>query len=256
MHGWMDMSASFQFTVDELDKDWFVIAPDWRGFGLSDWAPQGYWFPDYVADLSRIINIISPDAEISLVGHSMGGNIAGLYAGVYPEKVQKLILAEGFGMPPRDANEAPNRLKRWLEQKEKNPSLKPYSSLGEVAQRLIKNTPELTEERAFFLAEHWSAQQSNGEFNLRADPKHKMTNPILYRSVEASFFWKRITCPTLWLHSDSGWLRRFMKDDYATIDEYRSNYQNLSEKTITESSHMMHHVQPKKFAAAIESFIN
>ena len=66
----MDMSASFQFTVDELDKDWFVIAPDWRGFGLSDWAPQGYWFPDYVADLSRIINIISPDAEISLVGHS------------------------------------------------------------------------------------------------------------------------------------------------------------------------------------------
>ena len=83
-----------------------------------------------------------------------------------------------------------------------------------------------------------------------------MTNPILYRSVEASFFWKRIACPTLWLHSDSGWLRRFMKDDYATIDEYRSNYQNLSEKTITESSHMMHHVQPKKFAAAIELFIN
>ena len=94
------MSASFQFTVDELDKDWYVIAPDWRGFGLSDWAPQGYWFPDYVADLSAIINIISPDVEISLVGHSMGGNIAGLYTGVYPEKVQKLILAEGFGMPP------------------------------------------------------------------------------------------------------------------------------------------------------------
>ena len=252
----MDMSASFKFTVNELSKDWFIIAPDWRGFGLSDWASEGYWFPDYVADLSGIINAFSPDAHINLVGHSMGGNIAGLYTGVYPERVQKLILAEGFGMPPLDASEAPNRLKIWLEQKKTPPSLKPYNSLEEVAQRLIKNTPALTEHRALFLAEHWSEKQSNGKFTLRADPKHKMINPILYRSAEASFFWKRISCPTLWLHSDSGWLRRFMKDDYATIDEYRSNYPNLIEKTITESSHMMHHVQPKKFALAIESFIN
>ena len=64
----MDMSASFKFTVNELSKDWFIIAPDWRGFGLSDWASEGYWFPDYVADLSGIINAFSPDAHINLVG--------------------------------------------------------------------------------------------------------------------------------------------------------------------------------------------
>ena len=119
----------------------------------------------------------------------------------------------------------------------------------------MNNTPALTHPQALFLAEHWAAKQPDGEFQLIADPKHKMVNPILYRSTEASFFWKRITCPTLWLHSDSGWLRKFMKDDYKTIDEYRSNYQNLIEKTITDSSHMMHHVQPKKLAIAIESFI-
>ena len=78
MHGWMDMSASFQFTVDALSKDWFVIAPDWRGFGLSSWASHGYWFPEYVADLAGIINKLSPDTDINLVGHSMGGNVAGL----------------------------------------------------------------------------------------------------------------------------------------------------------------------------------
>ena len=256
MHGWMDMSASFEFVVNELSKDWFILAPDWRGFGLTQWAPNGYWFPDYVADLSEIINTLSKGREINLFGHSMGGNIAGLYTGVFPEKVNKLILAEGFGMPPRDASDAPNHLKKWLGQKHVNPTLKPYKSLDDVAQRLIDNTPALTHPQALFLAEHWAAEQPNGEFQLRADPKHKMVNPILYRSTEASFFWKRITCPTLWLHSDSGWLRKFMKDDYETINEYRSNYQNLSEETITHSTHMMHHVQPKKIAAAIESFMD
>ena len=51
LHGWMDVSASFQFLVDALSDDWHVLAPDWRGFGLSEWPQDGYWFADYVADL-------------------------------------------------------------------------------------------------------------------------------------------------------------------------------------------------------------
>ena len=48
------MSASFQFVVDALRGDWHVIAPDWRGCGLTAWAPGGYWFPDYYADLDAL----------------------------------------------------------------------------------------------------------------------------------------------------------------------------------------------------------
>ena len=81
LHGWMDVSASFQFTVDALKGDWHVLAPDWRGFGLTDWAPADYWFPDYVADLDVLLNLLSHDEPATIVGHSMGGNIAGLYAG-------------------------------------------------------------------------------------------------------------------------------------------------------------------------------
>src|SRR6266404_1239331 len=44
LHGWMDVSASFQFVVDCLRREWYVIAPDWRGFGLTAWARDGYWF--------------------------------------------------------------------------------------------------------------------------------------------------------------------------------------------------------------------
>ena len=51
LHGWMDVSASFQFLVDALDEKWEVYAPDWRGYGLTDWVKaDSYWFHDYVAE--------------------------------------------------------------------------------------------------------------------------------------------------------------------------------------------------------------
>ena len=100
LHGWMDVSASFQFLVDALRRDWYVIAPDWRGFGLSEWAPDGYWFPDYVADLDVLLRQLSPKAPVNLVGHSLGGNVAALYAGIRPARVARLVNLEGFGLPP------------------------------------------------------------------------------------------------------------------------------------------------------------
>ena len=109
MHGWMDVSASFQFVVDEFRHDWHVIAPDWRGFGLSEWTREGYWFPDYIADLDALLEHLQPESPALLVGHSMGGNVANLYAGIRPERVAKLVLAEGFGLPPTKAEKAPER---------------------------------------------------------------------------------------------------------------------------------------------------
>ena len=55
LHGWMDASATFQFVVDALRQDWHVIAPDWRGYGASEWLGRPYWFPDYYADLDALL---------------------------------------------------------------------------------------------------------------------------------------------------------------------------------------------------------
>src|SRR5258706_374098 len=110
LHGWMDVSASFQFLVDALRRDWRVIAPDWRGFGLSEWAKSdGYWFPDYFADLDRLLEHFQPDSPATLVGHSMGGNVAAMYAGIRPERVAKLVNLEGLGLTGTRAEKAPVR---------------------------------------------------------------------------------------------------------------------------------------------------
>src|SRR5262249_61373974 len=115
LHGWMDVSASFQFLVDALRGDWYVIAPDWRGFGLSQWVASGYWFPDYIADLEALVAQVSPDAPVNGVGHSMGGNVAGLYAGVRPARVAKLALLEGVGPPAAPGRHAPEPQSKSLD---------------------------------------------------------------------------------------------------------------------------------------------
>ena len=116
LHGWGDTGASFQFLVDELEKDWFVIAPDWRGFGLSHFRCESYWFPDYVADLDALLRIYQPDEPVNLLGHSMGANAAGIYAGIFPERVSKFVNVEGFGLADSDPDNAPSNYRRWIEQ--------------------------------------------------------------------------------------------------------------------------------------------
>ena len=105
LHGWMDVSASFQFVVEALTGDWQVIAPDARGFGLSDWpvAANGgghYWFHEYLSDLEALLDRYAPTGQVNLVGHSMGANVACLYAGARPERVRRVVDLEGFGLAP------------------------------------------------------------------------------------------------------------------------------------------------------------
>ncbi|MFN8834664.1 MAG: alpha/beta fold hydrolase [Betaproteobacteria bacterium] len=256
LHGWMDVSASFQFMVDALDGRWHVLAPDWRGFGLSQWAPGGYWFADYLADLDAILDLVCPGAAVPVVGHSMGGNVANLYAGVRPERVSALVLAEGFGLRATTAGQAPERYGRWLDELREGSRLKPYADFCAVADRLMSNNPRLTRERAQFLSRHWAREADGGGVEVAADPAHKRINPVLYRFEEAQACWQRIRAPVLWVWGGEGeWVRRWMGEDPADLARRRAAYARLSEVTIREAGHMMHQDQPEAFAAAVESFI-
>ena len=116
LHGWQDTGDTFQFMVDAFEQDWPLAALDWRGFGRSEWPQDGYWFPDYLADLDALLDQLSPAAPACLVGHSMGGNIAALYAGMRPERVRCVVNLEGFGLPRTSPEQAPARLRKWLDQ--------------------------------------------------------------------------------------------------------------------------------------------
>jgi len=255
LHGWMDVSASFQFLVDALRGDWHVIAPDWRGFGLSEWAPNGYWFPDYIADLEVLLQQLSPDAAVNLVGHSMGGNVAGLYAGIRPDRVSNLALLEGFGLPRTVPTGAPKRFEKWFEEIAHPPSFKPYASFEEVEARLMQNNRRLSRERARFLAPHWAKRLDSGEVVLNSDPAHKMVNPVLYRLDEAIACWKRVTAPVLWVWGDGQWMRQWLKENPNDMEERRAAFRSLTERTIPDAGHMLHHDQPERLADTLEAFL-
>jgi pimeloyl-ACP methyl ester carboxylesterase len=116
LHGWLDAGDTFQFMVDALQKDWPIVAPDWRGFGRSEWPQEGYGFPDYLGDFDALLDQLSLGQPARIVGHSMGGNIANLYAGLRPERVRCVVNIEGFGLPRTTSAESPKRMRKWLDQ--------------------------------------------------------------------------------------------------------------------------------------------
>jgi len=252
----MDVSASFQFMVDALSPEWDVYAPDWRGYGLTDWSgSDNYWFADYIADLDALLERIQPAAPVNLVGHSLGGNVGGLYAGIRPERVARFVNLEGFGMPATKPEQAPKRYARWMDELREAPRWRPYASYAELADRLQKNNPRLRRDRAEFLARHWGKDAAGGGVVLRSDPAHKLINATLYRLDEARACWQRATAPVLWVDAAESETRKRMKLSAEELAERRSAFKNLRVQTIADAGHMLHHDQPEKVAGLIESFL-
>lgn len=260
LHGWMDVSASFQFVVDSLRRDWHVIAPDWRGFGLTA-RPQSdtYWFPDYLGDLDAILAHYADGEAVNLVGHSMGGNVACLYAGVRPERVRKLVNLEGFGLPASRPDQAPKRYAKWLDELCTGPTMRTYPSRSAVIARLQKTNPRLSTERAEFLVDHWAAPNSAGEWEIQGDPVHKLSNPILYRVEEALACWQAISAPVLWVEASETEAWRWMgakETARIEIDRRIAHIPHVKSITIADAGHMLHHDQPEQLARHIEDFLD
>jgi pimeloyl-ACP methyl ester carboxylesterase len=256
LHGWMDVSASFQFLVDALAGDWEVLAPDWRGYGLTAWgASDCYWFPDYLADLDALLERMHVNEPVNLVGHSLGGNVACLYAGIRPARIRRLINLEGFGMSATRADQAPERYVRWLDELRERAGFRPYAGYDALAERLLKGNARLTRVRADFLARHWGRETENGEVVLRGDPAHKVVYPLLYRYEEACAVWREVTAPTLWVDAaESKSLERIGLDP-AQHAERRAAFRNLRYATLSNAGHMLHHDQPDALARLIEDFL-
>jgi pimeloyl-ACP methyl ester carboxylesterase len=254
LHGWMDVSASFQFLVDALAGEWHVIAPDWRGYGETATGADSYWFPDYLADLDLLLDHASPDEPALLVGHSMGGNVALLYAGVRPARVRAVVNLEGLGLRDAAPEEAPQRYAQWIDQLRKGPRLRDYASLADVATRLQQNNARLPRARAEFLARYWSEPAEDGRYRLAADPAHLLVNPVLYRWAEVQACWARVECAVLWVQAQYG-LGHGDAARCAEVERRRGVLPHAVHAVVPDAGHMLHHDQPEALARLIEEFV-
>jgi pimeloyl-ACP methyl ester carboxylesterase len=251
-HGWLDVSATFALAVQPLLERFQVLCPDARGFGHSQWPQDGYWFPDYIGDFEVIADHYSPTAPLLLAGHSMGAQIMSLYAGLRPERVARLACIDGLFMPDMPSELATKRFRHWLGELKQLPQQKSYPSFEELATRVKKQHPQLSDERALFIAHCWGNADGRGEITLLADPKHRMNGPGLFKVAESMNIWKNVTAPTLFLDAAKSWLHPLIKTE--ELQARRACFRDRREQVIEGSGHMIHFDAPEALGRALLQF--
>jgi len=252
LHGFQDCGDTWQFLVDCLPEDWSLVAPDWRGFGGSEWAPGGYWFPDYLADLEALLDVVVRDAPARVISHSMGANVATLYSGIRPQRLEWLVNLEGIGLRKKLPDAAPAQYARWLDEIKEPLIDGEYPSVQTLAEVLMRRNPRLTADRADFVARAWTREHGDG-VRLAFDPRHRFVNPVLYRREEAEACWARMVIPMLFLAGgSSGHQERRMAE--FSDEMVRQVFRDVEIVTLPGLGHMMHHEDPAAVAAPIVAF--
>jgi pimeloyl-ACP methyl ester carboxylesterase len=255
LHGWLDTGDTFQFMVDAFKRDWPLVALDWRGFGRSEWPQEGYWFPDYIGDLDAVLDQLSPDIPARLVGHSMGGNIAGMYAGIRPGRVRCLVNLEGFGLPRTTPAHAPARMRKWLDQLKLPPQRKGYASFEELAGIIRFRYPLFSDAQAAFVAAAWGQLDTGGRVRLAGDPRHHWVNPVLYKREDTEACWRELRAPLLMLlGGDSELLAKLGPD--GSDDAFRALIPHIEIVRVSGAGHMLHIERPDLVAPLVEAFLD
>jgi pimeloyl-ACP methyl ester carboxylesterase len=255
LHGWLDSGETFQFMVDALQRDRPLVALDWRGFGRSEWPQQGYWFPDYIGDLDAVLDRLSPSAPACLVGHSMGGNIACSYAGIRPERVRCVVNLEGFGLPRTAPQQAPARMRKWLDQLKNPAERKDYASFEELAGIIRFRYPRFSAAQAAFVAAAWGKLAAGGRVLLAGDPRHHWVNPILYKREDTEACWRALRAPLLMLVGEaSDHLAKLGAD--GTTAAFRAIFPHIEIARIAGAGHMLHIERPDLVAPLVEAFLD
>lgn len=256
VHGGRDHCRSWDWVAQELSRDWHVIAPDLRGHGDSAWSPDGdYSMQAYIYDLAQLIHQLKL-TPVTIVAHSLGGNIALRYTGIYPENVRRIVAIEGLGLSPglqaeRLAKPVSQLLREWIDEKRAAAGRLPkrYQSLDEAYQRMKTENSYLSDSQARHLTVHGISQNEDGTYSWKFDNYVRFIPPVDLSPVEIEGLWQAITCPTLLLYGENSWASNPLKDGRA------KHFRNARIEVYKDAGHWLHHDQFDQFIADIRAFL-
>lgn len=253
LHGYMDVADSWAPLAPSLAAEGFhVVALDFRGFGDGPRAPAGtsYYFPDYIADVHAVADALSGDAPLAIAGHSMGGVVATLFAGAFPNRVTKLANLEGLGPPTSSFEDGPSRMREFVEstRKYRAREARPMADMDEVEARLAPGHPGVPREVLRARAPTLVRARPEGGFEWRFDPLHRARSPVPFYVDGFAAFAARVACPVLFVSGgDTGY---HPPDEAVRLGAFR----DLRRAEVPRGGHMMHWTEPDAVASLLREF--
>jgi pimeloyl-ACP methyl ester carboxylesterase len=256
LHGGRDHCRNWDWVAQALRGDWHVIAPDLRGHGDSAYSPSGdYSMSAYVYDFAQLIHRQSL-APVRIVAHSLGGNIALRYAGLYPQAVSRLVAIEGMGPSPemqakRAETPVADRLSRWIDDQRAMAGRMPrrYASIDDALARMQTENTHLTPEQARYLTVHGVSQNEDGAYSWKFDNYVRGMSPVDISLEDQQALWERIACPTLLVYGRESWASNPEKDGRIR------HFANARVVSFERAGHWVHHDRLDAFVAELRAFL-
>ncbi|GMN14056.1 alpha/beta fold hydrolase [Altererythrobacter sp. MTPC7] len=257
LHGGRDHCRSWDWTAEKLRRDWHVICPDLRGHGDSEWTNTGvYHVGSYVYDLAQLVHQLEL-APVTIVAHSLGGNVAIRFTGLFPEKVRKLVAIEGLGPSPKvqaEMDQTPwfERRTEWMEKKREASarSIRKYDTFEDALDRMHEANSYLSRAQAEHLTRHGAIRNEDGTWSWKFDPHLHAWPPDDLTSEQVEELWARVTCPTLMVYGNDSWASNPEKD--GRIGHFGENVQVSA---YDRAGHWVHHDRFDDFVEEVRQFI-
>ena len=256
VHGGRDHCRNWDWVARALRGDWRILAPDLRGHGDSQWNVGGtYRMSDYVYDIAQLVHQ-TMEGPVSIIGHSLGGMIALRYAGLYPDKVRRLIAIEGMGPPPkweaeRRAKPTHRRLTDWIEDLRglSGRLSRRYPTREAACRRMRDENPHLTAEQARHLTVHGVNRNEDGTYSWKFDNYVRLFAAVDLEPEELHGLWGRIACPVLLARGAESWASDPRKDGRA------AHFRDARCIDIEGAGHWAHHDRLEPFLAEARAFL-
>ena len=255
-HGGRDHCRSWDWVAEELRRDWHVICPDLRGHGHSEWSPEGHYSMDaMVYDFAQLVHTLGHE-KVTIVAHSLGGNVATRFTGLFPEKVDKLVNIEGLG-PPRHIRQQMEergvvvRMRQWIDDKRKAAGRSPrkYATRRDAYERMKEENSFLTDDQARHLTIHGTNRNEDGTWSWKFDNYVNVWSVADMPTSDVIDLWQAITCPILMLWG---------KNSFAQSPSTDGRIEHFPTARLIEyedAGHWLHHDQFDRFMADVKAFL-
>lgn len=209
----------------------------------------------FVLDLAELIRHLAL-GQVTLIGHSLGGNIALRLAGLYPEHISRIVCIEGLGPSPSLAQKlaarpVEARLRGWVEEQRKLSShtQRAYASLDDAVARMRDQNPHLDAEQARHFTLRGTRQTADGSYVWTFDPYLRSWPPEDLTRAEIIELWARIICPVLLVYGSASWASN------PAIDGRAAHFRDARVALIEGAGHWVHHDRRAAFMSAVNAFL-